>query len=225
MSIRSNRSIFSPTCHVKPFGHPPGVDAERFHLIAPYEANSREWLRNTWIDQYSGENYRITTTGHHGDRHTARVKTYGEVLREYEIHPESKCADASGRPCGKQTAGLLQRRHVRIDQIKYIGKESNSLEEVGAGLEHSAENVYTLYPDQPTRRMANENSARVEENTSSNSRRDERVVAQGSHVRTWWEKAAASSQSGTAGSNRPRTWNDLRRRVLSRDHSGQLQNR
>ncbi len=138
---------FLVTCHVKPFGHPPGVDAERFHLIAPYEANSREWLRNTWIDQYSGENYRITTTGHHGDRHTARVKTYGEVLREYEIHPESKCADASGRPCGKQTAGLLQRRHVRIDQIKYIGKESNSLEEVGAGLEHSAENVYTLYPD------------------------------------------------------------------------------
>jgi hypothetical protein len=138
---------FLVTCHVKPFGHPPGVDAERFHLIAPYEADSREWLRNTWIDQYSGENYRITSTGHHGDRHTARVKTYGEVLREYEVHPESKCADATGKPCGKQTVGLLQRRHVRIDQIKYIGKESNSLEEVEAGLEHSAENVYTEYVD------------------------------------------------------------------------------
>ena len=97
--------------------------------------------------QYSGEDYRITTTGHHGDRHTARVKTYGEVLREYEIHPESKSADADGKPCGKQTVGLLQRRHVRIDQIKYVGKESNSLEEVEAGLIHSAENVYTLYTD------------------------------------------------------------------------------
>ena len=135
------------TCHVKPFGHPPGADPERFHLIAPYEADSREWLKKTWIDQYSGGNYRITTTGHHGDRHTARVKTYGEVLREYELHPESKCADASGKPCAKQTVGLLQRRHVRIDQIKYIGKESNSLEEVEAGIEHSAEKVYTEYPD------------------------------------------------------------------------------
>ena len=138
---------FLVTCHVKSFGHPPGVDAERFHLIAPYEADSREWLKATWTDQYSGNDYRITTTGHHGDRHTARVKTYDEVLREYEIHPESKCADASGKPCGKQTVGLLQRRHVRIDQIKYIGKESNSLEEVEGCLVHSAENVYTEYLD------------------------------------------------------------------------------
>ena len=134
-------------CSLKPFGHPPGVDAERFQLIAPYEADSREWLKKTWTDKYSGSDYRITTTGHHGDRHTARVKTYGEVLREYEIHPESKCADASRKPCGKQTVGLLQRRNVRIDQIKYIGKESTSLEEVEAGLEHSAENVYTEYVD------------------------------------------------------------------------------
>jgi hypothetical protein len=75
------------------------------------------------------------------------VKTYGDVLREYEIHPESKCADAAGKPCAKQTVGLLQRRHVRIDQIKYVGKESNSLEEVDAGLIHSAENVFTIYAD------------------------------------------------------------------------------
>jgi hypothetical protein len=138
---------FLMTCHVKPFGHPPGVDAERFHLIAPYEADSREWLKKTWTDKYSGSDYRITTTGHHGDRHTARVKTYGEVLREYEIHPESKCADATGKPCAKLTVGLLQRRHVRIDQIMYVGKESNSLEEVDAGLVHSPENIYTIYTD------------------------------------------------------------------------------
>jgi len=138
---------FLVSCHVKAFGHPPGVNAERFHLIAPYEADSREWLKNAWIDQYSGSNYKITTTGHHGDRYTARVKTYGEVLREYEVHPEAKCANASGKPCGKLTLGLLQRRHVRIEQLKYIGKESNSLEEVEAGLIQSPENVYTEYVD------------------------------------------------------------------------------
>ena len=124
---------FLLTCHVKRLGHPPGVKPDRFHLIAPYDTDSRQWLKKNWIDQYSEKEFRITTTAAHGDRHTARVKTYGDVLMEYEYHPESKCADANGNPCSKQTVGLLQRRHVRIDQVKYIGKESNSLEEVESG--------------------------------------------------------------------------------------------
>jgi hypothetical protein len=138
---------FLLSCHVKPFGHPLGVDPARFHLISPYEKDPRRWLKKSWIDQYSGKEYRITTVGSHGDRQTARVKTYGDVLIEYEYHAEAKCADANGNTCSKQTIGLLQRRHVRIEQIKYIGKESNSLEEVDAGLIHSEQNVYTEYPD------------------------------------------------------------------------------
>jgi hypothetical protein len=138
---------FLLTCHVNQFGHPIGADPERFHLISPHESDSRKWLNLKWIDQYSGKHHRITTTGDYGARQTARVKTYGEILREYEFHPESKCADADGKPSGKQTVGLLQRRHIQIDQIKYIGKESNSLEDVESGLIHSAQNVYTEYPD------------------------------------------------------------------------------
>jgi hypothetical protein len=138
---------FLLTCHVNQLGHPPGADPEHFHLIAPYESNPKRWIEMPWTEQYSGKTYSITTEGHHGNRQTARVKTYGEVLREYEFHAESKCADAIGQPSTKQTIGLLRRRHVRIDEIKYIGKESNSLEEVEAGLIHSAQNVYTEYPD------------------------------------------------------------------------------
>jgi len=63
------------------------------------------------------------------------------------FHPESKCADAIGNPCGKPTIGLLQRRHVQIDQIKYIGKESNRLEDVESSMIHSAQSIYTEYPD------------------------------------------------------------------------------
>jgi hypothetical protein len=91
--------------------------------------------------------YGIRTWSHSGDRNTARVKTYGEVIEEYEFHAESKCADANGNICDKQTVGLLQRRHIRIDQLKFIGKESNSLENVESGLEHSEQNVYTEYVD------------------------------------------------------------------------------
>jgi len=138
---------FLLTCHVDRFGHPSGVDPERFHLISPYQPDSRRWLKTKWIDQYSGKQYWITTGGHHGNRHTARVKTYGEFLEEYEYHAETKCADAGGNICRRQTVGLLQRGHVEIEQIKYIGKESNSLEEVETGMVHSEQSVYTEYPD------------------------------------------------------------------------------
>jgi hypothetical protein len=138
---------FLLTFHVKPFGHPKGADPEHFHLIASYNNKPSQWLKMEPIDQYTGNSYRITTSGHTGSARTALVKTYGDVLREYEFHPESKCADATGNPCDKQTVGLLQRRHVRIDQIKYIGKESNHLEDVEAGLVHSHESVYTEYVD------------------------------------------------------------------------------
>jgi hypothetical protein len=138
---------FLLSCHLRPFGHPVGADPERFHLIGRYELDSRKWLEQEWIDLYSGKTYRISTTDHHGNRRTARVKTYGDVVTDYEFHPESKCADADGKPCGKQTVGLLQRRHIRIDLIKNIGKESNNLEMVGSGLIHSEQNLYTEYPD------------------------------------------------------------------------------
>ena len=138
---------FVLTCHVSPLGHPIGADPARFHLIAPYETNPKKWLRMKWLDLYSGESCAITTAGFHGTRQTARVKTYGDILCEYEFHPETKCADANGNPCSKQTVGLLFRRHVRIGYIVCIGKESNRLEDVEAGLIHAENSVYTEYPD------------------------------------------------------------------------------
>jgi hypothetical protein len=56
-------------------------------------------------------------------------------------------ADAKGKPSSKQSVGLLHRRHVRVERIIYIGKESNRLEEIEAGVIHSPESVYTEYPD------------------------------------------------------------------------------
>jgi hypothetical protein len=138
---------FLLTAHVSPFGHPDGVDPEKFHLITPYDSDPRTWLKKEWIDQRSKKRFLITTQGHYGSRQIARVKTYSDVIIEYEFHPESKCSDALGNPCDQQTIGLLQRRHVKIDQIKCIGKESNSLENVEEGMVHSEQSVYTEYAD------------------------------------------------------------------------------
>jgi hypothetical protein len=138
---------FLITAHVRVFGHPFGMLPQHFQLIASYEKDSRRWLSMTWLDRFSTKRFRITTAGDSGDRLTARVSTCAEVIADYEYHPEAKCADAAGRVCDRQTIGLLYRRHVAIDAIQSIGKESNSLEEVEAGVEHDAANVYTEYRD------------------------------------------------------------------------------
>jgi hypothetical protein len=39
------------------------------------------------------------------------------------------------------------RTRIRVGTIKFIGKESNSLEDFEGGLVQSAQNVYTEYPD------------------------------------------------------------------------------
>ncbi|HEY1655167.1 MAG TPA: DNA polymerase [Candidatus Tumulicola sp.] len=105
---------FILSCYVRKLGHPIGVDPEHFHLIAPYETDPRKWETMRWLDQYSkdGKRYRTSTSAAHGSPTMARVKSYGDVLREYEYHPEAKCADASGAPCGKQTLGLLRRANT-----------------------------------------------------------------------------------------------------------------
>jgi hypothetical protein len=68
-------------------------------------------------------------------------------LQEYEFHPEAKCADSSGAPCTRQSVGLLGRRHVTIDSLTYIGKESNRLEEVEEQSILDPGDTYTEYPD------------------------------------------------------------------------------
>jgi len=100
-----------------------------------------------WFDQYSSESYGITTEGHHGGRGVARVKRYGDVVEEYEWHPETKCVDGADHPCRKQTIGLLRRRRIVLDHIVYIGRESNQLEEVEAGLVRASDGTYVEYQD------------------------------------------------------------------------------
>jgi hypothetical protein len=50
-------------------------------------------------------------------------------------------------PSDKQTTGLLRRRHVTIGGLRFIGKESNRLEEVEQGLSTVEDGPYVDYPD------------------------------------------------------------------------------
>jgi len=133
-----------------PFGAPAGIDPQHFHLIAPYETDARRWQRMKWFDLYSGREFRITTRSTETASATvARVRTYADVIAAYRVHRESKSLAPDGAPCDANTAGLLRRRAVRVqrDLIRFIGKESNRLEDIEAGFVHDIDDVLTEYMD------------------------------------------------------------------------------
>ncbi len=110
-------------------GLPPGMDATRFRLVAPYERDSAKWVRSRWYEAHSGDVFQITTHGSGSDG-VVRVKTFGEVVEEYGVHEEAKSIGPDGELCRKKTRGLLGRRTVAmLGKPKDIGKESNRLEE------------------------------------------------------------------------------------------------
>jgi hypothetical protein len=137
---------FALSAHVAPLGHPPDVDPERFHLVAPYERNPSRWLSLEWIDVYSGDRFNITTDGPSTVGAVA-VKSYRDVVDDYATHPESKSAESNGRPCDRTTVGLLARRRIRATAIEYVGKESRKIDEVSSGLAHDANAVLLHFHD------------------------------------------------------------------------------
>lgn len=142
---------FLLSASVAAFGHPPGVDPQHFHLIAPFEKDARRWLKMRWIDRYSEREFRITTRDRpeQASADRVRVRTYADVLKAYRVHPEAKSRAPDGSSCRQDTIGLLARRPVRVhhDLIHFIGKESNKLEDVNAGLVHDIDDVLTEYID------------------------------------------------------------------------------
>jgi hypothetical protein len=76
---------------------------------------------------------------------TVRLKSLGDVIAEYRSHPEAKSVGPDGRPCGRETIGLLCRRPARASNLIYIGKEANELDEVEEGLVHDLGDVMTEY--------------------------------------------------------------------------------
>jgi hypothetical protein len=137
---------FILTAYVAPNGHPEGIEPP-FMLIAPYERDSRKWLKMKWTDRHSGGQFRISTDvgAALASRERARVLSYADMLARYATHPEPKSAAPDATECRRDTRGLLGRRHVVVGAVELIGKESNSLDEVSAGLVDDWDEVLNSY--------------------------------------------------------------------------------
>ena len=60
-------------------------------------------------------------------------KPLSEELAQYINHKEHKLEGETG---------ILQRKHITVDNINYIGKEANNIEEVISGLDKLNQNYY-----------------------------------------------------------------------------------
>jgi hypothetical protein len=141
---------FLLTAYVLPFGYPEDVDPKRFHLVAPFETDARKWTKLVWKNLYDAAGTRYTIrpgASPYAVPGEVCVKTYRDVLVEYRQHPESKSLAPDGTPCTGTTVGFLLRRSVIALYLAHVGKESNRLEEVEAGLVHDPDEVYTEYQD------------------------------------------------------------------------------
>jgi len=135
------------TCHIDLLGSPLGANPEELHLIVPFELNPKKWLQMHWIDQYSGKKFRTTRENNLQQSSHRAGKNLWRYFTEYKHHPESKWADEYMETCATDRP----RNYSIGDMFEsatslFIGKESNMLEEVDAGLILSTESVYTTYP-------------------------------------------------------------------------------
>jgi hypothetical protein len=142
---------FLLTAYVRRFGHPEGVDPAHFHLVATFESDPRKWPKLPWMNLYDEHSTRYRIASEYSDYVAAdrvQVKTYGDVRDDYRAHPEAKSLAPDGAVCRGSTVGVLQRRPVTARYLSHVGKESNRLEEVEAGLVHDPDEVYTEYIDE-----------------------------------------------------------------------------
>jgi hypothetical protein len=117
-------------------------------LIAPNIDDPDQWFDAEYlnVNNPGGPTYRIYT------RHmpkpstpnAAMVKTWGDIVRDFAYHPESKFCDADGNTCTEETTGLLYRHHITPIVKQRIGKESSHLSETELQIEPGGMNGITI---------------------------------------------------------------------------------
>jgi hypothetical protein len=139
---------FLLTAFVAPSGHPAGVDPQRFQLVTPFTKATHSVDALPWIDRHTGTAYGVTTDINGPDQ--AQIITFRDHLHDYMMRPEAKACGPNGAPCTRGTVGQLRPRGVAVVLVRYIGKESNNLDDAAAAVAHDLADIVTTYrtPDE-----------------------------------------------------------------------------
>jgi hypothetical protein len=126
---RPNNFMMLP--QISRFGHPQGVDPNKFTLITPFSSERDQWMRSKCVNIHDSQSPVYELTNEYDGRR-ALVKNFFMLLDSYQNHPEAKSLGPDGKPCEFDTRGLLQRAHIVANWPPiYIGKESDKHWEEG----------------------------------------------------------------------------------------------
>lgn len=130
--------------------HPDPLDPSGLLPFAPFERDASKWEDMQWFDRASGKRIGISTAALVGEELPAvvRVRTYRDVLIDYQGHPESKSLGPTGDRVDKWTKGLLRRRPVEaLMPLHHLGKEANKLDDRVSGVALDYDDYQTEYHD------------------------------------------------------------------------------
>jgi hypothetical protein len=152
--IKPFNFIVSPVIDRLNDGFPCGVDENKFTVIAPYCSDQDKWCDLNWVNIYDGKLFRL---GRPGLRlsYEVKAKTYGDVIRDYQKHPEVKSLAPNESICISSTAGLLSRTPVTAaDEFAFIGKETDRRWEREDDISLIESRVTQYRPDETSRLVA-----------------------------------------------------------------------
>ena len=124
--------------------HPTLLSTSADLPAATYDPNPDNWPQLDWYDRRTGNPTQITTlrpsddpdlyadTLHQG---ATPIATLAHIITAYQHRPEHKLLAPDRTPAGRNSRGLLNRRHVTSSPAKteLTGKEGNNLEQRATG--------------------------------------------------------------------------------------------
>lgn len=120
-------------------------------FIAPFTKEPEQWVTGEWhdLDNPKADPVHVTTKARING--LILVKSMCNVIDLYAMHGEAKSQTAQGIYTGGDTTGVMQRRTVRIQSVKHIGKESNDIENMSKQTVRSWSEVLTEYAPNDTK--------------------------------------------------------------------------
>ncbi|PYQ38425.1 MAG: hypothetical protein DMG99_18855 [Acidobacteria bacterium] len=85
------------------FGHPQGIDPNKFTLITSFSSERGQWMRSKCINIHDPQS-RIYELRDEYDGRRAVPKNFFTLLESYQNHPEAKSLGRDGQPCEFDTA-------------------------------------------------------------------------------------------------------------------------
>jgi hypothetical protein len=117
-------------------------------LVTPFTKDRSAWKTAIYRDIATADEYTLYDEDAQCGPGQIDAMCYGGIIEQHRFHPEPKFCGSDGQPCGRNTRGLLQRRHVQIGRKIPIRKESNRRWE-GATIQASCKVMTWSNPIQP----------------------------------------------------------------------------